>query len=595
MDIKETGKKLKPFAPVLSVALVTACVAGSLSGYEAPVYAATQEETPIKEETKEKKEEKKTAAKGSFDLEDGVYKGTGTGYAGNITVSVQIKDKQIVSIDILSSSDDEAFFSRAKAVIDKIIEGQTLDVDTVSGATFSSRGIISAVKNALTGEKDNSTTGQAQSGQTAAVAGSSTSVAKVEDAAAYKDGTYYGSGTGFGGPLKVMVEISGGKIASIQIVENSDGSDYISKAASLIDSIIAKQSTNVDTVSGATYSSVGIIQAVRDALSQAAVNGTSDGTQDNNSNNSNNNSSSDDNNSTVTGTVPYKEGIYYGTAEGYSGNVSVAVVIQEKSIKAILITETSDDEAFFQRAMGVVKNVLKTQRTEVDTVSGATYSSKGILGAIQNALKQAEKVTNGETIEEKADTTQLEEAIKTAEALVQEEYTEASWSVLAVRLQDAKEMLETAGQTSVKQETVDKAMENLNLAIAQLEKKKSDQEEEVKTKYIDGTYEVSVSCKPDEDEDFAEYQLSMKVTIRNDKIVSITEIAGDGGSENDSYIKKAANGTSSKKGVVSQIITKGMPEEIDTVSRATCSSNAIIDGCKKALEMALRPEETEAQ
>ena len=60
MDIKETGKKLKPFAPVLSVALVTACVAGSLSGYEAPVYAATQEETPIKEETKEKKEEKKT-------------------------------------------------------------------------------------------------------------------------------------------------------------------------------------------------------------------------------------------------------------------------------------------------------------------------------------------------------------------------------------------------------------------------------------------------------------------------------------------------------------------------------------------------------
>lgn len=283
MDIKEIGKKLKPFAPVLSVALVTACVAGSLSGYEAPVYAATQEETPIKEETKEKKEEKKTAAKGSFDLEDGVYKGTGTGYAGNITVSVQIKDKQIVSIDILSSSDDEAFFSRAKAVIDKIIEGQTLDVDTVSGATFSSRGIISAVKNALTGEKDNSTTGQAQSGQTAAVAGSSTSVAKVEDAAAYKDGTYYGSGTGFGGPLKVMVEISGGKIASIQIVENSDGSDYISKAASLIDSIIAKQSTNVDTVSGATYSSVGIIQAVRDALSQAAVNGTSDGTQDNNS------------------------------------------------------------------------------------------------------------------------------------------------------------------------------------------------------------------------------------------------------------------------------------------------------------------------
>ena len=57
MDIKETGKKLKPFAPVLSVALVTACVAGSLSGYEAPVYAATREETPVKkEETKDSEE-----------------------------------------------------------------------------------------------------------------------------------------------------------------------------------------------------------------------------------------------------------------------------------------------------------------------------------------------------------------------------------------------------------------------------------------------------------------------------------------------------------------------------------------------------------
>ena len=585
MDIKETGKKLKPFAPVLSVALVTACVAGSLSGYEAPVYAATQEETPVKKkETKEKKEEKKTAAKGTFDLEDGVYKGTGTGYAGDITVSVLIKDKQIVSIDILSSSDDAAFFTRAKAVIDKIIEGQTLDVDTVSGATFSSRGIISAVKNALTGEKDTSETGQAQSGQTGAAAGSSTSVAQVEDAAAYKDGTYYGSGTGFGGPLKVMVEISGGKIASIQIVENSDGSDYISKAASLIDSIITTQSTNVDTVSGATYSSVGIIQAVRDALGQAAVNGTSDSTQNNN-----NNSSSDDDSSTVTGTVPYKEGIYYGTAEGYSGDVSVAVVIQEKTIKAILITESSDDEAFFNRAMDVVKKVIRTQKTDdVDTVSGATYSSKGLLNAIKNALKQAEKVTNGESIDEKPDLTELKELIEKAEKLEEDKYTETSWAVLQTRLADAKDTLEETKQTAV-----DKAVEKLKTAIAQLESK--DGKDEENTKYVSGTYEVTVPCTPDEDEDFEEYELTMSVEIRNDKIVSITDITGDGASSNDDYIKRAANGTSSIKGVVSQIIDKGMPEDIDTVSRATCSSNAILEGCKKVLEAAERPTDMEAE
>lgn len=584
MDIKETGKKIKPFAPVLSVALVTACVAGSLSGYQAPVYAA-QEASVKKEETKKVTAEKTKAAKGSFDLEDGVYKGTGTGYAGEITVSVQIKDKQIVSIDILSSSDDAAFFTRAKAVIDKIIEGQTLDVDTVSGATFSSRGIISAVKNALTGEKDSGETGQEQSGETAA-AGSSASVATVEDAAAYKDGTYYGSGTGFGGPLKVMVEITGGKIASIEIVENSDGSSYISKASALIGSIISSQSTNVDTVSGATYSSVGIIQAVRDALSQAAVSvSTADTAQDNN----NSNASEDQNASSVSGTVPYKEGIYYGTAEGYSGDVTVAVVIQEHTIKAILVTETSDDEAFFNRAMDVVKRVIRTQKTDdVDTVSGATYSSKGLLNAIKNALKQAEKVTNGESIDEKTDLTALKEAIEKAENLEESEYTEVSWVVLQMRLADAKEALEAKTQTEI-----DKAAENLNLAISQLEDK--DGKDDENTKYISGIYEVTVPCIPDEDGDFEEYNLSMKVTIRDDKIVAITDITGDGGSDNDSYIKKAANGTSSRKGVVAQVIEKGMPEEIDAVSRATCSSNAILEGCKKALEEAERSIETEAE
>lgn len=595
MDFKETGKKLKPFAPVLSVAVVASCVAGSLSGYQPPVYAAQEQSETVKEETKKAEEQQTQPAKGSFDLEDGIYKGTGTGYAGEITVAVQIKDKQIVSIDILSSSDDAAFFKRAQAVIDKIIQGQTLDVDTVSGATYSSRGIISAVKNALTGEKDSGTTGQSESGQ-ATAAGSSTSVAAVEDPAAYKDGTYYGTGTGFGGTLKVKVEINGGKITDIQIVENQDGSEYISKASSLINSIISSQSTNVDTVSGATYSSVGIIQAVRDALSQAAVSGNDTSASDSaTSNGTGGGADQNQNASSTTGTVPYKEGIYHGTAEGYSGDVSVDVVIQEQTIKAILITETSDDEAFFNRAMDVVKNVLKTQSTDVDTVSGATYSSKGLLGAIRNALKQAEKVTNGESIEEKADTTGLEQVIQVAEALVKDEYTDASWTVLDLRLSDAREVLETAGNSNVSQETLDKAAENLNLAIAQLEKKKTDTTDEPKTKYIDGTYEVSVPCTPDEDEDFTEYQMSMKVTIRNDKIVSITDISGDGTSDNDSYIKKAANGTSSKKGVVSQIVTKGMPDEIDSVSRATCSSNSIVEGCRKALEMALRPTETEGQ
>lgn len=581
MDIKETGKKIKPFAPVLSVALITACVAGSLSGYQAPVYAAQEVSKNIKEDTQE--EEQK--AVGPFELEDGVYKGTGTGFAGDITVSVQIQDKQIVSIDIISFSDDEAFFTRAKAVIDIIIEGQTLDVDTVSGATFSSRGIINAVKNALTGEKDSNETGQAQSGG-AAAAGRTTSVTTVKEPDSYIDGIYYGIGTGFGGPLKVKVEISGGKITSIQIVENSDGSSYISKASAVISSILSKQSTNVDTVSGATYSSVGIIQAVRNALSQAAVSGSSTGNivPDNNS------GSSED--SSVIGTVPYKEGIYYGTGEGYNGDVSVAVVIQEHTMKAILITEKSDDDAFFNRSMEVVKKVIRTQKTDgVDAVSGATYSSNGILEAIRNALKQAEMATNGEMIEEKPDVTELKSVIEKAEGLEKTKYTELSWVVLSIRLADAKEALEAVSQTEV-----DKAAERLKTAIAQLTSK--DGKEEENTKYISGSYEVTVPCTPDEDGDFESYHLTMTVEIRGDKIVGITNVSGDGDSENDSYIKKAVNGTKSAKGVVEQILEKGILEaddRVDAVTHATCSSDAIIEGCKAALEAAKRPAETEAE
>lgn len=588
MDIKDKGKKIKSFAPALSVALVTACVAGSLSGYEAPVYAAQESKAEAvnnkgKNVTTDNKE-KTNAVKGSFDLADGVYKGTGTGYAGNITVSVQIKDKQIVAIDILSTSDDAAFFNRAKAVIDRIIEGQTLDVDTVSGATFSSNGIISAVKNALTGEKDSGETGQSQSGGTAA-AGSATSVAQVEDASAYKDGTYYGTGTGFGGTLKVQVDISGGKIAAIQILENNDGSEYISKASSIINAIISSQSTNVDTVSGATYSSVGIIQAVRDALSQAAVSGS-----DNSSSNSNTNQSekSDQATDVITGTVPYKEGIYYGTAEGYSGDVRVAVVIQEHTIKAILITDTSDDESFFNRAMDVVKNVIKKQNTDVDTISGATYSSKGLINAIKNALKQAEKVTNGESTEEKIDTSKLADAIENAKQLDEAEYTDATWAVLKIRLQEAEEAMEAKEQAAI-----DKALDNLNQAVILLEKK--DSEDDNSSIYINGTYTVMVPCEPDEDGDFDAYNLTMNVTIRDDKIVAITDIYGDGSSSNNSYIKKAANGTSTKEGIVSKIINKGLPKDIDAVSGATCSSDAIIAGCEKALEEAKRPEKTEAE
>ena len=599
MDIREMLEKCKPFAPVVSAAVVAACVAGSLYGYKVPVYETkasvedTQEQedevpvvkTSTEEETKEDEAaEEEEQAKGSFDLEDGVYQGSGTGYRGNITVAVTIKDKQITSIEILSASDDEPFFGRAKGLIDQIIKKQSTKVDTVSGATYSSKGIISAVKNALTGEKDSGTTGSSQEGTSASQSQSTPeTVGSVQEPAAYKDGTYYGTGTGFGGTLKVKVVISGGKIASVEVVENHDDSSYLNRAKALIGNIISSQSTNVDVISGATYSSNGIKSAVRDALRQAAVSGNSQSV-----NTKTEDTSKTEDNTTVKGNFPYKEGIYYGTAEGYNGEIEVAVVLQDKSIKAVLVTKNHDDEKFFNRAMDVVKNIMKKQSTDVDVVSGATYSSNGLINAVKNALKEAEKVTNGQTTEpdkEKADTSELEKVMKEAEELKQEDYTEATYAVLKTRMEDAQKLLDT-DKTEISQEDVDQALENLNQALALLEKK--DDGEDDTTVYKNGIYEGRALCRPDEDEDFTAYNLTLKVTVRDDKIVAVTDVKGDGDSSNDRYILRAANGTSSKKGVTSQLIEKGNTEGIDAVSGATCTSKAILDACENALLSAKR-------
>lgn len=90
-------------------------------------------------------------------------------------------------------------------------------------------------------------------------------------AAGFSDGTYEGEGKGYSGKLKVRVTVSGGKITEIEITDTSDDQAYLGLASQLIDEIIEKQSTDdIDTVSGATFSSRGILEAVSDALEGAA-------------------------------------------------------------------------------------------------------------------------------------------------------------------------------------------------------------------------------------------------------------------------------------------------------------------------------------
>lgn len=81
---------------------------------------------------------------------DGTYEGSGKGYRGTTTVQVKVENGSISSITIESYEDDKQFFNMAKnTIISEIIESQSTDVQTVSGATYSSNGIIDAVANAL--------------------------------------------------------------------------------------------------------------------------------------------------------------------------------------------------------------------------------------------------------------------------------------------------------------------------------------------------------------------------------------------------------------------------------------------------------------
>lgn len=615
MKFKEVLEKIKVYAPLGVSLVIAACVVISLSGYQTkasePSKDKKQQVSERVTDTETETENTQTAT-GSFDLADGVYKGSATGFSGPVTVAVTIMDKKITSIDILSSTDDEAFFNRAKGVIDRIISSQSFDVDVVSGATYSSNGIIGAVKNALTGEKDNGVTGKSKQESTSESESDSSSVeiAAVQDASAYKDGTYYGTGKGFAGTMKVKVDIAGGKIASISIVSTKDGDSYVKSASSLLDTIVKKQSTNVDTVSGATFSSRGIIAAVRSALSQAAVsqNTAGNNTDKQDATETSGNGQTDENSSGSSqeqgkeGTLPYVDGIYYGTAEGYKGDIKVAVVIQDKTLKAILVTEKQDDEPFITNAMDVLKNMMKKQSADVDTVSGATYSSKGLIGAVKAAFEEARKTTAGENtgdsnsgnnnssnnsdnsnIAGDEDKAVLSKLVQSQASLDGTQYTQLSWYLLQIRLEDANEVLSSAEATK---KDVSRAQEKLQAAINALQK--NDTSTNV---YEDGTYDVSTLCIPDDDMDFSAYNLSMKVTIANDRIVSITDVKGDGDSQNASYIKKAADGTKNQQGMVSVLTSQANADSIDfsgidTVSRATCTSKAIINGCKSVLEAA---------
>jgi len=98
---------------------------------------------------------------------------------------------------------------------------------------------------------------------------------KFEDAT-LKDGIYQGEATGYRPGLMVEVAVENGSVSSIQILEHHElNSRYYTRPLQEIpQSIIDSQSLDVDTIAGATKTSVGVLNAVNDALTEAVTTGT---------------------------------------------------------------------------------------------------------------------------------------------------------------------------------------------------------------------------------------------------------------------------------------------------------------------------------
>ena len=540
--------------------------------------ALAKESTAAMAETTKKNTTKK-GKKGAIDVKDGTYKGSANGYGGKVTVNVTVSKKTMTAIDVVSApGETDSFFNRAKGVIDEMLTAQSTDVDVVSGATYSSNGIIGAVKNALFGtESNNATAASANAGN---AGGSAPSVSKVSESGTWKDGTYTGSGKGFGGTISVKVTVKDGKISAIDVTNASgETASYFSKAKGIIPKMISGQTTNVDAASGATYSSNGIITAVRNALSKAETgkSSTKKKKKKNKKNKKKNSDSDSNNNNNITAPAEgYEDGTYTGSA-ACSGeqfkeySVTANVTIKNGKISAVEISSTAKGTNLKQfMSRDEIKNlpsliVSKNGTSGVDAVSGATYSSHAIFNAVNDALSKAKKNSSStekkeETTTEKKEETTTEKKEETTTEKKEETTTEKKEETTTEKKEETTTEKKEETTTEKKEETTENPDEGKN--------------------YKNGTYKVSVTCEPDEDEDFDPYTISMDITIKKDKITEISNITANTNSTNKAYTNDA------KKGMVSKITANGNADGVNTVAGATCSSKAIKDACQKAFNAA---------
>jgi uncharacterized protein with FMN-binding domain len=149
--------------------------------------------------------------------------------------------------------------------------GTASSAKTTTGTTSTAGTTQSATTgSAKTTTGTTGTTSTAGTTQSATSSGAKTTTTTTTSSSFYKDGVYSGSGNGKTQGMRVQVVVSGGKINGVSVLTSRDDQPYLNEAIQgLVPRIIAAQSATVDTVSGATLSSKGILQGTAAALAQA--------------------------------------------------------------------------------------------------------------------------------------------------------------------------------------------------------------------------------------------------------------------------------------------------------------------------------------
>lgn len=258
---------LLPLVQLLPTVAAAAAVLFALSR-TVPVLAAVPEKltTVVEQSVEAASSEAEEETLPKLPYADGVYVGSSRGYGGAVRVQVTMENGSITEVEILDASHEtKQFLRRAKRLLTTVVETQSWEVDAVSEATYTSRGILGAVQNALTGEVVNNPLPPQPKPAATLV------VEEFTAPSIYLDGIYTAEATGFEGQITVQVTVAEDKITDITILSAEDEEEYLSRAKQVIPAILEGQSPNVDTVSGATYSSTGILNAVKLALAKAAV------------------------------------------------------------------------------------------------------------------------------------------------------------------------------------------------------------------------------------------------------------------------------------------------------------------------------------